>query len=106
MIAGLTGRADFRHCEKCLAVVLHREGFYLGAPENHWSADGHRAPCGRWCLGGGIQRREFASLREAYREAHGTLRGCLSCGPATSSLAASGASDSARGDGENNGGQR
>ena len=84
-IAQRTGRTRVGPCKTCGVEVEQEESQGLtcsAAGKTWWSSERHKAPCGRWCLGGGLQRgEEFASIRDAYREAHGTKDGCLTCGP-------------------------
>ncbi len=69
-----TGRTETRGCGVCGISVEHRETRINTVREPRWNPIVHRAPCGAWCMGGGIgsaqTRPEDVSLREAFDASH------------------------------------
>lgn len=84
-ICASTGATRTQPCRTCGAEVLHKESETLSCANigrRFWHADKHRAPCGRWCIGGGIgrdQRAEGETLRQAVDNSHGNSKGCPAC---------------------------
>ena len=69
-------------CDRCGLDVATRHVTSIHGP--FLLHEHHRAPCGRWCLGGGIgleQQREHGSLGEALCAAHRHRDLCPTCKP-------------------------
>lgn len=69
-------------CDRCGLDVSTRDVGTLHGPLT--LRDHHRAPCGRWCLGGGIGPEQVGdgTLREALDAAHRHRDLCPTCNPA------------------------
>lgn len=93
MIAAPTGNIREAACPLCGVTVSQQEQVALSccpdpAPGPWWRTEPHRAPCGRWCMQGGLfheQRQEVGgSMSRALEAAHGAMsagvRSCQSCG--------------------------
>src|SRR5262245_16160513 len=59
-LAEWTGRKRRRRCRVCLQVVMHSQKRVFHTPRGslEWSAEGHAAPCGAHCIGGGVRHGE------------------------------------------------
>ena len=70
-----TGRTCTRPCDVCGVSMEHREQRVNTHPDPWWKPAPHRAPCGAWCMGGGIgsaQTRDGdrISLSDAVKASH------------------------------------
>lgn len=77
-----TGRTETRPCDVCGVSMGHREMACSTRWGTWWSAAPHRAPCGAWCMGGGIGREQAPRGTEGLRDAVKASHRRESCGTA------------------------
>lgn len=64
-----TGRTCTRPCDACGTEMEHREQRVKTHPDAWWKPAAHRAPCGAWCMSGGIGREQAPPGTEGLRDA-------------------------------------